>query len=53
MEEGKTYMLFRAGTEERTSVITATVNGLQQIKSFSDIAERRNKAVEDVCLIDF
>ena len=41
------------GSNNVHNLVNATINGLQQIKSFSDIAERRNKTVEEVCLIDF
>ena len=41
------------GSNNINNLVHATINGLQQIKSFADIAERRNKSVDDVCLIDF
>jgi small subunit ribosomal protein S5 len=41
------------GSNNVHNLVHATVNGLQQIKSFADIAERRNKTVDEVCVIDF
>ena len=41
------------GSNNVHNLVHATVNGLQQIKSFADIAERRNKTGDEVCVIDF
>ncbi|MBU2512447.1 30S ribosomal protein S5 [bacterium] len=41
------------GSNNVHNLVNATVNGLQQIKSFAEIAERRQKPVDDICLIDF
>ncbi len=41
------------GSNNVHNLVHATINGLQQIKSFADVAERRNKTVDEVCLIDF
>lgn len=41
------------GSNNVHNLVTATVNGLQQIKSFSEIAERRQKPLDEICLIDF
>jgi small subunit ribosomal protein S5 len=41
------------GSANVNNLVHATVNGLQQLKSFGEIAERRNKTLEEVCLIDF
>jgi len=41
------------GSANVHNLVHATLNGLQQLKSFGEIAERRNKSLEEVCLIDF
>lgn len=41
------------GSNNVHNLVHATVDGLNQIKSFADVAERRGKTVEDVCLIEF
>jgi small subunit ribosomal protein S5 len=41
------------GSNNVHNLVNATINGLQQVKSFAEIAERRNKSVDDICLIDF
>ena len=41
------------GSNNVNNIVSATMNGLQQIKSFNEIAERREKSVDDICLIDF
>ncbi|MCP4750248.1 MAG: 30S ribosomal protein S5 [Proteobacteria bacterium] len=41
------------GSANVHNLVRATVNGLEQLKSFAEIAERRNKTIEEVCLIDF
>lgn len=35
------------------NLVKATIQGLSQLKSFEEIAERRNKKLEDVCLVEF
>ncbi len=40
------------GSNNVHNLVHATMNGLQQIKSFAEIAERRNKAIDEICLID-
>ena len=41
------------GSNNVHNLVRATINGLQEIKSFAEIAERRNKTVDEICLIDF
>ena len=41
------------GSANVNNLVQATVNGLKQLKSFGEVAERRNKTTEEVCLIDF
>lgn len=41
------------GSANVHNLVRATVDGLEQLKSFGEIAERRKKTLEDVCLIDF
>jgi small subunit ribosomal protein S5 len=41
------------GSANVHNLVHATLDGMKQLKSFTEIAERRNKSVEEVCLIDF
>lgn len=41
------------GSTNSHNLVKATIEGLGQLKSFEEIAQRRNKNVEDVCLIEF
>lgn len=41
------------GSSNVHNLVHATINGLNQLKSFAEIAERRNKTIDEVCLIDF
>lgn len=41
------------GSSNVHNLVNATINGLQQIKSFADVAERRKKTIDEVCQIDF
>lgn len=41
------------GSNNAHNLVRSAINGLGQLKSFSEIAERRNKKIEKICLIDF
>lgn len=41
------------GSSNVNNLVHAAMDGLSQIKSFAEIAERRNMAVEDICKMDF
>ncbi len=41
------------GSNNVNNLVHAAMDGLSQIKSFAEIAERRNMAVEDICIMDF
>ena len=41
------------GSTNSHNMVKATIEGLSQLKSFEEIAQRRNKNVEDICLIEF
>jgi len=41
------------GSANVHNLVRATVNGLKQLRSFAEIAERRNKNLEEICLMDF
>lgn len=41
------------GSNNVHNLVRATVNGLDQLKSFAEIAERRNKNIDEICLMDF
>lgn len=41
------------GSNNVHNLVHATIDGLKQMKSFAEIAERRKKPVEDICLIEF
>ncbi len=41
------------GSNNVHNLVRATVNGLGQLKSFAEIAERRNKNIDEICLMDF
>jgi small subunit ribosomal protein S5 len=41
------------GSANVHNLVHATLDGMKQLKSFAEIAERRNKTVDEVCLIDF
>lgn len=41
------------GSNNVHNLVRATINGFGQLKSFAEIAERRNKTVEDICLMEF
>jgi len=41
------------GSSNAHNLVSAALNGLSQLRSFGEIAERRNKSLEEVCLIDF
>ena len=41
------------GSNNAHNLVRSTINGLSQLRTFSEIAERRNKNVKDICLINF
>lgn len=41
------------GSANVNNLVSATLDGLKQLRSFAEIAERRNKPIEEICLIDF
>ncbi len=41
------------GSANVNNLVHATIHALTQIKSFAEIAERRSRPIEEVCLIDF
>ena len=41
------------GSNNVHNLVRATINGLKQLKSFAEIAERRNKKLEEICLMEF
>lgn len=41
------------GSANVNNLVYATINGFKQLRSFSEIAERRGKSIEEICLIDF
>ncbi len=41
------------GSNNVHNLVRAAMNGLGQLKSFAEIAERRNKKVEEICLMEF
>lgn len=41
------------GSTNAHNLVRSTLDGLSQLKSFAEIAERRGKKIEDVCLIEF
>lgn len=40
------------GSNNVNNMVYAALNGFGKLKSFSDIAERRGKKVEEICLLD-
>ena len=41
------------GSNNVHNLVHATMNGLGQLKSYAEIAERRNKKIEEICLMEF
>lgn len=41
------------GSTNAHNLVRATIEGLGQLRSFAEVAERRNKKIEEICLIDF
>jgi len=41
------------GSTNAHNLVDATLNGLSQLRSFSEVAEMRGKKLEEICLIDF
>ena len=41
------------GSNNVHNLVRATIKGLQEIKSFAEIAERREKSIDEICLMDF
>ncbi|PCI30540.1 MAG: 30S ribosomal protein S5 [SAR324 cluster bacterium] len=41
------------GSNNKHNLVRSTIDGLAQLKSFTEISERRNKKIEKICLIDF
>ena len=41
------------GSNNVHNLVRATINGLSELKSFAEIAERRGKKIEEICLMDF
>lgn len=41
------------GSANAHNLVRATMDGLTQLRSFSEIAERRNKNLEEICLMEY
>jgi len=41
------------GSSNTHNLVNATLNGIKKLKSFAEIAERRQKSVEEICQIEF
>lgn len=41
------------GSNNINNMVYAALDGMSKLRSFADVAERRNKKVEEICLLDF
>ena len=41
------------GSSNSQNLVQSTINGLEKLKSFSEVAENRNKKISEICLIKF